>query len=429
MRTSLENGAEGVKRLFGIYAEATGSGLSYVGSSSKTVAGTYGINITQAPTWAGVTGTGFGGTYVDDGVSDLLQILDTGSNRTYSVALSNGMTLSQIVDALNTEFDTRLAHTTQAANALFSDGVGTPADDTTLWSDVRVAGGADPGVLAGDVITIAGSRTDGSSFLTNLVVSAGGTLAELKTAVQNAVGTDVDVTWENGLLTATAKTAGSKTFTLSVTSDNAGGGTFDLGGIVTTQQGRGKAAITALDDNGQLRIAHNNAGATAGFQVSYTAGGADGSASLGIAAGAWTGTDVIGTIGGFAATGSGTVLTGVAGSPIEGLLVSYDGSATGAVGDLTFSRGLATRLEVTADVILGSGAGSIKGLIERIDGSVITLTDRMENVEARIERRRESLIRRFTRMEEAMALAQSQSAWLEAQIGQLQSLRRSSNNN
>jgi flagellar hook-associated protein 2 len=419
LTAALVDGAEGVQRLFGLHGATTGTGLSYIGSSTKTVPGTYAIDITQAPTWAGITGTGFGGTYVDDGTPDLLDIRDTGSNRTYSVSLANGMTLAEIIDSINIELKTSLAHTMGAVNALGSDVGGTPAVDATLWADVHI-GGANAGVTAGDALTIAGTRTDGSSFLTTLVVSAGGTIGELRAAVQNAVGTDVDVTWNNGVLTATSKAAGSKSFTLSVTSDNLGGGTFDLGGIAITQQGRGAAQITASDDNGQLRIAHDSAGSGSGFEVSYSPGGADGSASLGIGAATWVGTDVIGMIGGFAATGAGSVLTGMAGSPIEGLLIGYDGTATGAIGSTTFSRGLATRLEIAADRLTGTDAGSIKSLIDRINGGNTSLENRIETFEARVERRRQSLIRRFTAMEEAMAIAQSQSAWLEAQIAQFQ---------
>jgi len=423
LRTALLNGAEGVRRLFGVYGAASGSGLSYVDSSDSTTAGTWAVEITQAADYAAITGTGFSGTYVDDGTADVIEIRDTGTNRTYSVSLSNGMTLSDIVDAINAEFDTPLEHTIAAGNALASDAGGTPATDSTLWSDVNISGGS-AGVVAGDAITIAGTKTDGSSFLTTLVVSDGGTLAELRSAVQNAIGTDVDVSWQGGVLTATSKEAGSKTFTLSVTSDNAGGGSFDLGGVSMTQHGRAAAAITASDDGGQLRIAHDNAGSTAGFEISFTAGGADGTASLGVGAAMYVGQDVIGTIGGFAATGSGTILTGAAGTAVAGLIVGYDGSALGSIGSITFSRGLASRLAVAADRLTGTEAGSIQSLIDRINGSTSSLEDRIENFEARVERRQQALIKRFTAMEEAMATAQSQSAWLEAQIGQFQRSKR-----
>jgi flagellar hook-associated protein 2 len=158
LRTAIQNGADGVQRLFGIHGATNGSGLSYVGSSDRTTPGTYDIDITQAATYATIAGAGFGGTYSDDGTPDIMHIRDTGSNKTYSVSLSNGMTLADIVNAINSEFATPVAHGIAAGNVLESDGVGTPAGDTTLWSDVHI-GGSNAGVTAGDAITIAGTKT------------------------------------------------------------------------------------------------------------------------------------------------------------------------------------------------------------------------------------------------------------------------------
>jgi flagellar hook-associated protein 2 len=369
-----------------------------------------------------VTGAGFAGTYVDDATADTLSVRDLNANRTYSVALANGMTLSQIVDALNQEFDTALAHDIAASTTLYSDAGGTiAADDTTLLTALRFAGGASAGVAVDDILTIAGTRTDGASFLNTVVVDASTTLGTLRSAVQSVIGSAVAVTWQNGKLTATAKTAGSSTFTLSVTSDNAGGGTLDFGAFAVTQQGRGKASIRASDDGGQLRLAHGDYGSTTGFQVSWAAGGADGSASLGLAAATFAGTDVMGTLGGFAATGAGRILTGATGTPIEGLIARYEGLLTGAVGTVTYSRGLGERLRIAGDVLLGSAAGSIDDVTDRIDGTVTTIESRIEDLDTRLQRRRDELIRRFTAMEQAIARAQAQSAWLEAQMNRLQS--------
>jgi flagellar hook-associated protein 2 len=428
LKAALENSPTAVSRLFQEYGTATASGASFFAASSKTVPGTYALDITQAAAAAAVTGAGFGGTYVDDGTADTITIRDISTSRQYAIALANGMTLSQIVDAINLEFATPLAHTIGATTALYSDAGGTtPADDATLWSDVRYAGGTNPAVAVDDVITIAGTRTDGSTFLTSIVIGAGGTLGQLRSAVQSVMGADVDVAWQNGQLTATAKTPGSSSFTLSVTSDNAGGGTFDLGAFNVSQQGRGTIGMVASDDGGQLRLAHNDYGSTAGFEVSFTAGGADGSASLGLAAGSWLGVDVAGTIGGFAATGSGRILTGAASTAVEGLLVRYDGTLTGALGTVTYSRGLAQRLLTTGDFLLGSAAGSIKDVVDRIDFNVANYESRITTLEARLDRRSEELIRRFTAMEQAIARANSQSAWLEAQFNQLNQMNNRNN--
>ena len=112
--------------------------------------------------------------------------------------------------------------------------------------------------------------------------------------------------------------------------------------------GRGAASITASDSGGQLLIQHDEYGSVSGFDVSFTAGGADGSASLGLAAGSYAGLDVEGTIGGFAATGAGQLLTGGDDTSVEGLMIRYEGADTGTVGDMLFSRGVASAVENVA---------------------------------------------------------------------------------
>jgi flagellar hook-associated protein 2 len=334
------------------------------------------------------------------------------------------MTLGDIVTALNAQFALAREHVISAGAALDSNVAGTAADDATAWSDVHI-GGTNAGVASGDVLTISGTRHNGGAFLTSVVVSAGGTLGELRSAVQDALGSDVDVTWEDGVLTARAKEAGSALFAFTITSDNGGGGTLDFAGFTVTQQGRGTASIVASDSGGQLRLTHQDYGAAAGFEVSFAAGGSDGSASLGLGVGTVLGANVAGTIGGFAATGTGRTLIGNTGTAVAGLKLSHDGAGTGAAGTLSFSRGLAAQLEDAADILLGSDSGSIRSVTDRLSGSITRYESRITRLEARLDTREEQLIKRFTALEAAMAKAQSQSAWLEAQLGQFQSSRQS----
>jgi flagellar hook-associated protein 2 len=422
LQDAVDNHGEAVARLFGVYGTASGTGLTYLSGTDKTQHGTYAVAITQLAQAAAITGAGFGAAYIDDATADRLNVRDVLNGRTYSISLAHGMTMSQIVSALNAEFGTAKTHVMAAGHAL-TDGTGAAVTDATAWADVHFPPGSNAGIAAGDVITISGTRPDGAAFAKSISVGAAGTLGELRAAAQTALGPDVEVLWSNGVLTARTRTAGSQTFTLDVTSNNAGGGTFDLGGFTVTQQGRGTAGITASAVGGQLRLVHDEYGTAAGFEVSFSPGGADGSASLGFAAGTYTGVDVAGTIGGFAATGAGRLLTGDAGTAVQGLIVAYEGAATGAAGSVTFSRGIGSRLERLTDELLGSAAGSIGGVTGRIESSITLMLDRVEALESRLERRRAQLIKRFSAMERAMSLAQSQSAWLDSQVRQLQSLQ------
>ena len=420
LQDAVDNQSEALARLFGLYGTTAGTGLTYLSATDKTIHGTYAVDITQVATFADATGAGFGGTYVDNGTPDSMLVSDVLNGRTYTVSLTNGMTMSQIVAALNTEFATPKTHVMAAGNVL-TDGTGAFVSDATAWTDVNVPAGTNAGMATGDVITISGSRTDGSAFARSIPITSGGTLGELRAAAQSAAGPDVEVFWDNGVLSARTKTPGAKVFTFDVTSDNAGGGTLDFGGFTVTQQGRGASGITAEDVGGQLRLYHDEYGTAAGFDISFVAGGADGSASLGLAAGNYVGINVAGTIGGFAANGAGRLLTGTAGTAVEGLIVSWDGATTGAAGSVTFSRGIGSRLALLGDEYLGKTAGSIEALTDRIESSVTRMQDRIDTLENRLEQRRAALIKRFTAMEQAISLAQSQGAWLESQVKQLQS--------
>jgi flagellar hook-associated protein 2 len=82
----------------------TGASTFYVTSTSRTPAGTYAVAITQAATQSQAVGTGLGGAYADDGTDDTMTVTDTALNRSVNVALTGGMTSTEIVSALNTAF-------------------------------------------------------------------------------------------------------------------------------------------------------------------------------------------------------------------------------------------------------------------------------------------------------------------------------------
>ncbi|MBW2646837.1 MAG: flagellar filament capping protein FliD, partial [Deltaproteobacteria bacterium] len=151
------------------------------------------------------------------------------------------------------------------------------------------------------------------------------------------------------------------------------------------------------------------------------------SASTGIINGSDSGVDVAGTINGEAATGSGQVLTGDA--PQEG--------------ETTSAEGLSVRVTLTPDQLVSQGEaqGNVKitmGVAEKFDRKLYDITDsvdgyvsfkqdslqdsinsfktQIENMEAFLDRKTESLINRFVAMELALSRIQNQSNWLAGQI-------------
>ncbi|NNM34566.1 MAG: hypothetical protein HKO53_15915, partial [Gemmatimonadetes bacterium] len=355
-----------------------------------------------------------------------LRIVDTGSGGTYDVALSDGMTMDDVVAAINAELGTRLRHQIATDMVFYSDDKAkTLADESTLLADLYDAGGTNQGVANGDVITISGMNAEGVSLFTQFTVTdaATQTLGDLRQQIADSLGTGSDVSLTDGVLGAENTEAGLSLMSLSVSSDNAGGGSLSFGTFADVTAGRGIADVSASNVDGQLRLSHDLYGSGNGIDISFIPGGGDGSSSLGLAAGSYAGTDVVGTINGEAATGTGELLRGDDGTSVEGLSLSYTGSEIGMVGTLTFSRGVGAAMERISGILLSSGPGSIDEVVANLELQTDLLNDRLIDMEGRLERRRENLILQFARLEEAVAVAQSQSEYLASQLAGLSGLR------
>lgn len=182
-----------------------------------------------------------------------------------------------------------------------------------------------------------------------------------------------------------------------------------------------KMAISASKNGNDLVLTGSRFGTASKITVAYTAGGADGSAQLGIAAGVFAGTDVAGTIGGVPANGSGQVLTAappLVGDPLEGLSISYTGTATGAVGDISFTLGVGGMLYNAADVFARPD-GTIYEQQQSLEKSINEMTTRADTVQQQIDRRRAALLKQFTEMERAISRIQSQGTALTSFISSL----------
>jgi flagellar hook-associated protein 2 len=125
-----------------------------------------------------------------------------------------------------------------------------------------------------------------------------------------------------------------------------------------------KLRMSASVESGALKIEHLDWGSTPGFTIAYADDG-DGStaaARIGVAAGRYHGgLDVQGTITrrgdstGVTLTGSGQTLTGATGTPAEGLMVRYAGTAGSATTTLDYTLGLAGLMSRTAESMTGAG--------------------------------------------------------------------------
>ncbi len=170
----------------------------------------------------------------------------------------------------------------------------------------------------------------------------------------------------------------------------------------------------------RLKLESSDYGSTGGFTVAYVPGTGDGTASLGIAARAYSGLDVAGSINGTAATGRGQVLTGAAGDATDGLALRYTGTTTGAMGTVRVSLGVGGVIKQMAEAIVAAGAGSIDQQLQALSSRADGLSNRASRAETLLAARRAALTRQFVAMEAAMAKAQSLGLALSSQFNAMQ---------
>lgn len=179
-----------------------------------------------------------------------------------------------------------------------------------------------------------------------------------------------------------------------------------------------KMGVTASKSGNDLVFKSDQYGSAGTLTTSFTAGGTDGTAQLGIAAGVTTGTDVMGTIGGLVATGSGQLLTGIAGGATEGLSIRYAGSAAGNQGTVTFVLGISGALYNAADIIARAG-GTVNTQLDALQSRITSLQNRADTIQQSLDRRRESLTNQFIAMETALGRLQAQGSSITGFINSL----------
>jgi flagellar hook-associated protein 2 len=403
--------------LFSQVGTTTDSRVTYLSSSSATTAGTYAVNITQAATQGTVLGTGFSGLYADDATADTMAITESRSGATASIQLTNGATTDDIVTALNTAFAAATKQKVGTGSVLYGDVAGTvPMTGSTTFASLRAAGGGSFGVVNGQSVSFSGKRSDGSIFSNTFTITDASTktIGDLVSQIQAAYGSTATVSVSNGSIVVEDSQARTSALDLTVTANNEGGGTLSFGASSVLATGRPALSLTATNVGGQVQIATTNYGSRAGFTVAYTAGGADGTAQLGVAAAAVAGLDVQGTLGGFAATGSGQTLVGATGTAIDGLTVLYSGTATGSIGDTTLTLGTGALLQRSLDQWLVANSGTLATKESSLTARAKSLEDRALRVDDRLTRRRESLLKQYAQMETALARFQSQSTSITA---------------
>lgn len=415
LRGYLETNFNDIKLLFAANGTTSSGTLEYLTYGDETQAGEYTVNITQAASQSNSTSdTAVSGTIGSD---ETLTI--TEGDKTASVALTSGMTISDIINAVNTELDTVYTEKLVGANALTASS--NPVTSSTTWESIDGANLTD-----GDEISFTGTTRNGVELSGSYTISdaSSDTVQGLLSAIGTAYGSEVTAVLDSsGHLVITDKYEGNSQ--LSITFDYSQAHDLDFGSVLTTntggQEGRYAVDITASNDGtDHLVLTHDIYGSDYAFTVqeSTDTGMWTGSQSTPVSVN--NGLDVVGTINGEAATGSGQILTGDDGEAnIDGLVIKYTGNTTGDVGEVKMTLGVADLFDRALYSITDPYEGYVAFKQDSIQGSISRFETQIEEMEERLNRKMEAMINRFVAMEMALNAIQSQSQWLSSQLSSL----------
>lgn len=289
---------------------------------------------------------------------------------------SSDFTISQ--DSSDNNFN-HIVYTTTSNTTVATSGA-VYINSSTTWADVYQAN-----VTNGDTITISGKARNGTTDISGtytITDKTTDTINGLLTAIRNAYsaqGTTVNAFIRDGEIHVEDTTAGASSISLTITCNNQGGGSLSLGTVDRTTK-------RDLD--------------------------------LGLIDGTVTGQDVAGTINGETATGAGRVLTGNSGNAnTAALSVRYTGSSNDVdAGTIRLTLGVADLVDRSLYSITDPSEGYTYFKEDSLQNSIDGFGVQIEQMEARLDRKMETMINRFVAMELALSKIQSQSNWLSGQI-------------
>lgn len=532
---ALEDNFSGLRRIFVAEGSTTDGDVQYITHTNDTVAGEYTVNIDTAATQANVSGSENLENGIDTDDKGIETITITQGSKIAAITLdndSNGSSIDNIVNAINSELDTEYAQSITGNVKNTTSDLTTPITSSTTW-DAVYSGGTSAGLATGTKYEIgfSGTKKNGTAVSGSYTIpTTGGTVQGLLSAIESAYGYEVSAGINTyGYLVVTDNTTGNSDLYIDITGpdgksldfgdvttsnlvgsernihsvsgnaivetdtwndidghtltgeetvyfsghtvegkavegsytvalaaqlgvflsaiEDAYGGTVDAsiqdGRIVLTDgdsnstlgieifepsdggvdfgtvsggvTGRYSVDVTASKDAGNhLVLTHDDFGSSASFSISQS--GAD------IGLGSVTdGVDVAGKINDEDATGSGQLLTGDAPesgqtTSVQGLVIKYTGTGTGEQGKVTITMGVGELFDRVLYDITNVADGYLDYRLESMANRIDDFEDRIEEMDARLNRKLETMINRFVAMELSLSRIQQQSNWLTSQI-------------
>ncbi len=405
-----------VQQLFSTTGSSDSGTMEYVSSTKDTQAGDYEVNITQAATKNSTTSdTAVSGTLASD---ENLTLTDSG--KTANITLTAGMTISDIINAVNTELDTVYTQTL-AGNTAVTAGA-SPVTSATTWGSIDGAN-----LVNGDTINFTGTTRNGTNVAGSYTINDTGTdtIQGLLSEIESTLG-DVSATIDSsGKLQIMDNSEGASNLSFSLDYTQTTNQVDIFGSVLTSnsggQEGRYAMDITASNDGSDhLQLINDNYGSSYNFTVAENTDSGLWNNSMSTPVTVNNGLDVAGTINGEAATGTGQNLTGNSGDTnIDSLVIKYTGSATGIIGNIKLTQGVAALFNNALFSITDPYEGYIGVKENSLSDQISNIDDNISTMQAHLDQKQQALTNQFVNMETAISKIQSQSQWLTSQINSL----------
>ena len=416
LRGYLTTNFNDVQKLFAATGITSTETLVYDSHGINTRAGVYTVHIDTAATRSTSAPS------KNTGVSGDERLTITSGSTIAKVNLTSDMTMSEIVNAVNSGLSA-VSQVLGGAESLYADA-GQAAEITaaTTWDSIYNDSGVSAALADDDVISFTGTSRTGAAVSGSYTISdtATDTVQGLLTAVETAFGYQVTASINaSGQIAITDKTTGSSGIALTLDYSQTDNQLLDFGTVTTTtpsgQMGHYAMGITAsADPTGHLVLTHDGYGSANTFviqQQNKLLWDEDFPTVI-------QGLDVTGTINGEAATGVGQLLTGDSGEAnVDGLSVTYTGSTDDTdAGTVTLTLGVAELYDRALFNISDNIEGYVPFKIESLGSSITSFQTQVDEMEAQLEQKREQLTNRFVQMELALQKITSQSNWLAGQL-------------
>jgi len=178
----------------------------------------------------------------------------------------------------------------------------------------------------------------------------------------------------------------------------------------------GSSVSVTLNSSGALSIVSQRYGSASLVNL----GGDAVSSLLGSTPTLANGVDVEGTIGGNPATGSGQVLTGLAGSPTAGLALTVNGGLVGDRGTITYSQGYANQLNTLMTSYLSS-TGPISNESNSLNNNITSINTQISALNITLAAQQANYLAEFTALDTTISSLDATQTFLTQQLASLAS--------